>query len=76
MSDELKELSFEQAVAELDTTIRRLEDGDLSLSEAIALYERGMLLVQHCNDLLDAAELRVHTLEQVDSTPEADGEIS
>ena len=76
MSDELKELSFEQAVAELDTTIRRLEDGDLSLSEAIALYERGMLLVQHCNDLLDAAELQVHTLEQVDSTPEADRGIS
>ena len=76
MSDELEELSFEQAVDELDITIRRLEDGDLSLSEAIAFYERGMLLAQHCNDLLDAAELQVHTLEQLDRSPEEPAEAS
>ena len=71
MSDDLKELAFEEAVGELDATIQRLEGGDLSLSEAIALYERGMLLVQHCNDLLDAAELQVHTLEQLSDASEA-----
>ena len=71
MSDDLKELAFEEAVGELDATIQRLEGGDLSLSEAIALYERGMLLVQHCNDLLDAAELQVHTLEQLSNASEA-----
>jgi exodeoxyribonuclease VII small subunit len=70
MSDDGKELSFEQAVGELDDTVQRLEGGDLSLAEAIALYERGMRLVQHCNDVLDAAELQVQTLEQPDSPSE------
>jgi len=71
MSDDVKELSFEQAVSELDDTVQRLEGGDLSLAEAIALYERGMRLVQHCNDVLDAAELQVETLDQPDSPSEA-----
>lgn len=64
MSDELERLSFEQAVGELEGTVERLEAGDLSLTDAIALYERGMRLVQHCNDLLDAAELQVQTLAE------------
>lgn len=71
MSNELKELSFEQAVGELKTTVERLEEGDLPLADAMALYERGMRLVQHCNDLLDAAELQVHTLAQPGSGAEA-----
>jgi exodeoxyribonuclease VII small subunit len=71
MSNDLKELSFEQAVGELDDTVQRLEGGDLSLAEAITLYERGMLLVQHCNAVLDAADLQVQTLSQPDSPSEA-----
>jgi exodeoxyribonuclease VII small subunit len=71
MSDDLSKLSFEQAVGELESTVQRLEGGDLSLTEAIALYERGMHLVQHCNDALDAAELQVQELAQQDSDSEA-----
>lgn len=71
MSNDVQDLSFEQAVGELDDTVQRLEGGDLSLAEAIALYERGMLLVQHCNDVLDAAELQVQTLGQPDGPSEA-----
>jgi exodeoxyribonuclease VII small subunit len=70
MSDELKELSFEQAVGELEATVERLEEGDLPLTDAMALYERGIRLVQHCNDLLDAAELQVDTLTQPGSGSE------
>jgi exodeoxyribonuclease VII small subunit len=62
MTDDLSNLSFEQAIGELENTVQRLEEGDLSLTEAIALYERGMHLVQHCNDALDAAELQVQEL--------------
>jgi exodeoxyribonuclease VII small subunit len=71
MSDDLSKLSFEQAVGELESTVQRLEGGDLSLTEAIALYERGMHLVQHCNNALDAAELQVQELAQQDSDSEA-----
>ena len=68
MSNELRELSFEQAVGELEATVERLEGGDLPLTEAIALYERGMRLAQHCSQLLDAAELQVQELAHPDLT--------
>ena len=71
MTDDLSSLSFEQAIGELESTVQRLEEGDLSLTEAIALYERGMHLVQHCNDALDAAELQVQELVQPGSGAEA-----
>ena len=71
MTDDLSSLSFEQAIGELESTVQRLEEGDLSLTEAIALYERGMHLVQHCNDALDAAELQVQELAQPGGGSEA-----
>ena len=71
MTDDLSSLSFEQAIGELESTVQRLEKGDLSLTEAIALYERGMHLVQHCNDALDTAELQVQELAQPGSGSEA-----
>ena len=71
MTDDLNDLSFEQAIGELENTVQRLEGGDLTLSEAISLYERGMRLVQHCNDALDAAELQVQELSRPGGSSEA-----
>jgi exodeoxyribonuclease VII small subunit len=62
MSKEFEKLSFEEAFTELETAVQRLEAGDLTLEEAIALYEQGMRLAQHCSSALDAAELKVQTL--------------
>ncbi len=59
MSKDIERLSFEKAFTELEDTVQRLEAGDLTLEQAIALYERGMCLAQHCNSALDAAELQV-----------------
>jgi exodeoxyribonuclease VII small subunit len=61
MSD-INELSFEAAYAELETIIGRLESGDLSLEESVELFERGRKLSDHCQGLLDRAELRVNQL--------------
>lgn len=58
----IQELSFEAAFAELDTIVARLESGELSLEEAVTLYERGRRLTEHCQQLLDQAELRVNRL--------------
>ncbi len=55
-------LSFEEAFAELERVVQRLENGDLTLEEALALYERGVRLAQHCHELLDKAELRIKQL--------------
>jgi exodeoxyribonuclease VII small subunit len=60
-----KDLSFENALAELEAAVRQLEEGNLPLTEAIALYERGMGLAQRCSDLLDGAQLQVEQLTLV-----------
>jgi len=56
------ELSYEQALAELETIVTSLEANQLSLEDAMALFERGQALTKHCIELLDKAELRVKKL--------------
>jgi len=57
-----KSESFEQLFRELETTIAKLEAGDLPLDESLALFQRGMELAKQCGGLLDAAELRIKEL--------------
>lgn len=59
---ELTELSFEAAYAELEAIVTQLDSGDLPLEESVKLFERGRKLAQHCQTLLDSAELRVSQL--------------
>jgi exodeoxyribonuclease VII small subunit len=55
-------LTFEQAVAELELIVGRLERGDVALAESVAIYERGEALKQHCETLLKEAEMRVEKI--------------
>lgn len=55
-------MSFEELYRELEETVRRLEGGDLTLNESLALFERAAQLAEQCNALLDSAELRVRQL--------------
>ena len=57
--------SFESAFAELEGVVQQLEEGDLSLEQAISLYERGRALSSWCQAQLDQAELRVNQLDSV-----------
>jgi exodeoxyribonuclease VII small subunit len=59
-----EERTFEELYAELDDTVRKLEAGELSLTESLALFERSIKLAEQCNALLDRAELRVRQLVQ------------
>lgn len=52
-------LSFEAAMGELETIVRRLESGDVSLEQSVALYERGHALRAHCEARLAAAQARI-----------------
>ncbi len=61
MSD-INELSFESAYEELESIIAKLESGELPLEDSVALFERGRTLSEHCQSLLDKAELRVNQL--------------
>ncbi len=57
-----KSESFEKLFTELEQVIAKLEAGDLSLDESLALYQRGMELAKQCGTLLDQAELRIKEL--------------
>jgi exodeoxyribonuclease VII small subunit len=57
------ELSFEQALDELDALVRRMEAGELSLEDSIAAYKRGAELAQACQARLAAAEQEIKKLE-------------
>jgi exodeoxyribonuclease VII small subunit len=56
---EIAKLSFEDALKELEDIVRRLEAGNAKLDEALAAYERGALLKQHCESKLREAQARV-----------------
>lgn len=58
MSD-VKEMSFEDAIKELETVVGQLERGDVALDESIALYERGAALKARCEAKLKEAEEKV-----------------
>ncbi len=55
---------FEAALAELDLLVKKLEDGDLSLEQSLALYERGVQLSRFCHTKLEEAERRVEILTE------------
>jgi exodeoxyribonuclease VII small subunit len=62
MMSDIDDLTFEQAFAELEETVRKLEEGGLALEESLALFERGQALAAHCNAQLDQAELKLRQL--------------
>ena len=55
---------FESAIAELETIVKTLEDGDLALEKSLALFERGVQLSRFCHAKLEEAERRVEILNE------------
>ena len=62
-NDELKDLSFEDALARLETIVRELESGRIKLDDAIAAYEKAVALKQLCESKLKAAQLKIEKIE-------------
>ncbi|MDO6962758.1 exodeoxyribonuclease VII small subunit [Rhizobium alvei] len=60
--NDVSALTFEQAVAELETIVSSLERGDVALDKSIEIYERGEALKKHCEALLNAAEARIEKI--------------
>jgi len=59
---DVKKLSFERAIEELETIVKRLEEGKVPLEESVTIYERGEALKRRCEDLLRQAEARVEKI--------------
>jgi len=59
----IADLSFEQAIEELDALVRRMEAGDLGLDDSISAYRRGAELARHCQERLAVAEKEIRRLD-------------
>lgn len=58
----IKDLSFEDALKELETIVQRLERGDAPLEESITIYQRGATLKAHCDAKLKDAQMKVEKI--------------
>ena len=70
---ELEKLTFEEAMMELELLVDSLDKGDISLDEAIAAYDRGSQLKDHCQKKLNEAKMKVETIQSsdnIDTIPE------
>ncbi|MEX0308346.1 MAG: exodeoxyribonuclease VII small subunit [Ruegeria sp.] len=65
----VEQMTFEQAMKELESVVGQLERGDVALDQSIALYERGAALKKRCEDELKRAEEKVAAI-----TLNADGQ--
>lgn len=73
--NEKTDLSFEEAFAELEQIVTRLERGGLALEESLRLFERGQSLAAYCSRQLDEAELKIKEITpngEVPVDPEED----
>lgn len=59
---EIENMSFEEAMRELEATVGKLEHGEATLEDSIKLYERGAALRAHCDKVLRTAEERVEKI--------------
>ena len=62
MSDSIKD--FEAAIAELESIVRQLEEGDMPLDTSLKLFERGVTLSRYCHEQLGAAQRRIEILTE------------
>ena len=56
---------FESAIVELESIVKKLEEGDLALEPSLALYERGIQLSRYCHARLEEAERRIEILTKI-----------
>jgi exodeoxyribonuclease VII small subunit len=61
-NSDVTKLPFERAIEELESIVKRLEEGKVPLEESVTIYERGEALKRRCEDLLRQAEARVEKI--------------
>jgi exodeoxyribonuclease VII small subunit len=61
-NSDVGQMPFERAIDELESIVKRLEEGKVPLEESVAIYERGEVLKRRCEELLRLAEARVEKI--------------
>lgn len=69
MTEDIKDLSFEDALIQLENIVRELESGRIRLDDAVKAYEKAVALKQLCETKLKAAQLKI---EKIEITPQGD----
>ncbi len=72
MFEDIQNLSFEEALAELESIIHKMEAGDIKLSDSVSFYERGIKLKNHCEEILKSAQLKI---EKIQLKPLENGDV-
>lgn len=66
-------MTFEEALKELEETVKKLEAGETTLDEAMSLFEKGVMLTKNCRKMLDDAQLRVKKVTEEGSEDFTEG---
>ena len=61
-----EEVSFEEALERLKTSVSKLDDGELTLEQMVAVYEEGTLMAKRCQEVLDQAKGRILKIQERD----------
>lgn len=75
MAKKSQATTFEDLLTQLQETVMRLENDELTLEEAIAAYERSVEIANQCSKMLDDAELRITTIDAQSSTLREDSAV-
>jgi len=60
--EEIKKLSFEEAMKALEEIVSKLESGEISLEDSIEVYTRGTMLKRHCEEKLKSAQAKIEKI--------------
>jgi len=70
--NDIAKLGFEEAIQSLTSIVDQIEGGQTSLESSLEQYEKGMALIKHCKDILQAAEKRIEKIaEEKDAKPDS-----
>lgn len=65
--EEKERLTFEEALKQLESTVRQLEDEKITLEDSVQLYEKGIKLSKFCTEILEQAELRIEQVNEANN---------
>lgn len=63
---DIEKLGFEETIRLLTNIVEKIEQGKIPLQESIEQYEKGMILIKHCRDILQKAEKKIELISQQD----------
>jgi exodeoxyribonuclease VII small subunit len=72
--DDIGKLSFEEAIKELGSIVGKIEQGEIPLQDSLTQYERGMVLIKHCQAILQKAEKRIEKISEAEAKTQQDEE--